>query len=75
MQKVKGLGIPQGYTLTEGTSYAVAQVSATAALIISEYTERTGNKPSVNKVLKYLEKGSSDIGKPLVETIILEKEK
>lgn len=40
MQKVKGLGIPQGYTLTEGTSYAVAQVSATAALIISEYTEQ-----------------------------------
>ena len=60
----QSLGIPQGYTLTEGTSYAVAQVSATAALIISEYTERTGNKPSVNKVLKYLEKGSSDIGKP-----------
>lgn len=55
------LGIPQGYTLTEGTSYAVPQVSATAALIISEYKERTGDKPSVNDVLKYLDRGSSDI--------------
>jgi len=59
----QSLGIPQGYTLTEGTSYAVPQVSATAALIISEYTERTGDKPSVNEVLKYLDRGSSDIGK------------
>ena len=46
----QSLGIPQGYTLTEGTSYAVPQVSATAALII-------------NEVLKYLDRGSSDIGK------------
>lgn len=57
------LGIPQGYTLAEGTSYAVPQVSAAAALIISEYTERTGSKPSVHKVVKYLDRGSSDIGK------------
>jgi subtilisin family serine protease len=57
------LGIPQGYTLTEGTSYAVPQVSAAAALIISEHTERTGNQPAVQKVIKYLERGSSDIGK------------
>lgn len=60
----QSLGIPQGYTLTEGTSYAVPQVSAAAALMISEHTERTGKNPSVNKVIKYLEKGSFDIGKP-----------
>ncbi|MGK9184817.1 S8 family serine peptidase [Priestia filamentosa] len=60
----QSLGIPQGYTLTEGTSYSVPQVSATAALIISEYIERTGNQPSVKRVLKYLEEGSADIGEP-----------
>jgi lantibiotic leader peptide-processing serine protease len=56
------IGIPQGYTLSMGTSLSAPQVSATAALIISEHKEQTGKKPTVNEVIKYLKEGSLDIG-------------
>ena len=57
------LGIPQGYTLNVGTSLAVPQVSAAAALIISEYKDINGRKPGVKTTIKYLRDGSVDIGK------------
>lgn len=60
----QAIGIPSGYTLSYGTSLAVPQVSATAALIISEYKKNNKKNPNVNKVKKYLREGASDIGGP-----------
>jgi lantibiotic leader peptide-processing serine protease len=56
------LGVPQGYTISYGTSLAAPQVSATAALIISEYKQIYHKKPSIKKVENYLKHGSVDIG-------------
>lgn len=57
------IGIPQGYTLSYGTSLSAPQVSATAALIMSEYKEKTGKELNVQSVIKYLKRGSTDIGR------------
>jgi len=55
------MGIPEGYTLTYGTSFAAPQVSATAALIISKYNT---NREEINikKIVKYMKMGAVDIG-------------
>ncbi len=58
------IGLPEGYTLSYGTSLSAPQVSATAALIISEHKELKGKVPNVNKVINYLKHGSIDLGKP-----------
>lgn len=58
----QAMGVPPGYTLSIGTSLSAPQVSATAALIISEYKKRNTKKPKINKVIKYLKEGSSDLG-------------
>ena len=56
------IGIPLGYTLSYGTSLSAPQVSATAALIISEYHELKGKKPKTKDVIKYLKNGAVDLG-------------
>lgn len=56
------IGVPAGYTLTYGTSLSAPQVSAAAALIISEYNKYNKKKPKINKIVKYLKKGSIDLG-------------
>ena len=58
------LGIPQGYTLSLGTSLSAPQVSATAALIISKYEKEHGVKPTKKQVLNFLRKGAIDPGAP-----------
>lgn len=58
------VGIPTGYTLSMGTSLSAPQVSATTALIISEYRKLNGKDPNRNKVIKYLKQGAEDIGTP-----------
>ncbi|MFP3728021.1 S8 family serine peptidase [Priestia filamentosa] len=60
----QAMGIPSGYTLSNGTSLSAPQVSASIALIISEYKEIKGKKPNMNKVMKYLKEGASDLGNP-----------
>lgn len=56
------IGIPAGYTLSYGTSLSAPQVSATSALIISEYNRHHAKKIKLNKVVNYLKKGSIDLG-------------
>lgn len=56
------IGIPQGYTLSIGTSLSTPQVSATAALVVSEYRNKNGGNLNVNQVEKYLKTGSIDLG-------------
>ncbi|RAS74479.1 S8 family peptidase [Priestia endophytica] len=60
----QAMGIPPGYTLSNGTSLSAPQVSATAALIISEYKKINGKNPNINKTVKYLKKGALDLGNP-----------
>ncbi|KMJ56401.1 hypothetical protein AB685_22115 [Bacillus sp. LL01] len=55
------IGLPQGYTLSMGTSLAAAQVSAGASLIISEYRTQNGRDLNLNKVKKYLRDGSTPL--------------
>lgn len=56
------IGIPQGYTLSIGTSLSTPQVSAAVALIVSEYRNKKGKNPNVSQVEKYLKDGSIDLG-------------
>ncbi|MBM7580801.1 S8 family serine peptidase [Jeotgalibacillus terrae] len=56
------IGIPQGFTLSMGTSLATPQVSAAAAMVISEYREIYNKELNINQVKKYLKNGSIDIG-------------
>lgn len=60
----QAVGIPAGYTLNYGTSLSAPQVSATTALIISEYKKNKGKSPNINQVVKYLKKGALDLGDP-----------
>jgi lantibiotic leader peptide-processing serine protease len=53
-----------GYTLSYGTSLSAPQVSATAAVIISEYQKINGQDPNVNQVVNYLKEGAIDLGNP-----------
>lgn len=55
------IGLPQGYTLSMGTSLATPQVSAGASLIISEYRTRYRKDLNMNKVKKYLKDGSTPL--------------
>ena len=48
------IGIPEGYTLSYGTSFAAPQVSATAALIISKYNANNKKDAQIKDVIKYL---------------------
>ncbi|MGG3805397.1 S8 family serine peptidase [Metabacillus fastidiosus] len=52
------LGFDQGYEFMIGTSLAAPKVSATAALIIAEYQEKYGRKPSPSVVKTYLYGGT-----------------
>lgn len=52
-------GFSKGYEFMIGTSLAVPKVSATAALIIAEYQEQFGHKPSVKEIEEFLNKGAS----------------
>ncbi|WP_338754918.1 S8 family peptidase [Bacillus sp. FJAT-52991] len=54
----KYLGFAPGYEFMIGTSLAAPKVSATAALIIVEYQEKYGKKPSPNTVKRYLYGGT-----------------
>ena len=56
----KWLGFEQGYEFMIGTSLAAPKVSATAALIIAEYQEKFGKKPSPALVKNYLYRGATD---------------
>lgn len=58
----QAIGIPQGYTLSYGTSLSAPQVSATAALIISEYEKKKEESPSADQILEYLNNGAIDLG-------------
>ena len=52
------LGFPKGYELIGGgTSIATPKVAATAALIISEYEGKFGNKPGIKTIEEILFKG------------------
>lgn len=52
------MGFTPGYEFIEGgTSIAAPKVSASAALIISQYEEKYGSKPSPSKVVNLLYKG------------------
>lgn len=54
------LGFKQGYELIEGgTSLAAPKVSAAAALLISEYNEKHGVKPSASEVKRLLYEGAA----------------
>ncbi|MGF9806957.1 S8 family serine peptidase [Priestia megaterium] len=54
--------IPNGYTLSFGTSLAAPQVSATSALIIAKYQKFHHKKPSEAQVINYLKNGAIDLG-------------
>ncbi|RBP02483.1 S8 family serine peptidase [Rossellomorea aquimaris] len=54
------LGIPQGYDFSAGSSLASPKVAATAGLIIEEYKDKHGKKPSLNKIEKTLIKGAEE---------------
>lgn len=58
------LNIPQGYSLSYGTSLAAPQVSATAALLISNYYDKHHHFPKSDKILKLLKKNAVDLGDP-----------
>jgi lantibiotic leader peptide-processing serine protease len=58
------LNIPQGYSLSYGTSLAAPQVSATAALLISNYYDKHHKFPKSDKILNLLEKSVVDLGDP-----------
>lgn len=53
-------GLPIGYDYSGGSSLAAPKVAATAALIIAEYEELNGEKPSINKIEEYLIKGATN---------------
>ncbi|WP_369902162.1 S8 family serine peptidase [Bacillus manliponensis] len=60
----QSLGFPIGYELMIGTSLAAPKVSATVGLIIAEYKERFGYKPSIQTVNKILQQGATPNGLP-----------
>lgn len=51
-------GFEKGYEFMTGTSLAAPKVSATAALVIAEYEEVHGKKPTVHEVKRILENGA-----------------
>ncbi|HDX9591282.1 TPA: S8 family serine peptidase [Bacillus pseudomycoides] len=55
----QSLGFPPGYELMIGTSLAAPKVSATVGLIIAEYKEKFGYKPSIQTVNKLLQQGAT----------------
>lgn len=52
----KNLGLPQGYTISYGTSISCAHFSGTIALFISYFLELNGEKPSIEIINYYLKK-------------------
>lgn len=58
------LNIPQGYSLSYGTSLAAPQVSATAALLISNYYDKYHHFPETNLILQRMEQMTVDLGDP-----------
>lgn len=56
------IGIPQGYTLSMGSSLATPQVSAAAAMVIAEHRAIYKKDLNTNQVKKYLKEGSIDLG-------------
>ncbi|WP_269799239.1 S8 family serine peptidase [Bacillus xiapuensis] len=52
------MGFAHGYEFMIGTSLAVPKVSATAVLIIAEYQEKYGKKPSPHVIKRYLYGGT-----------------
>lgn len=58
------VGFEHGYEFMIGTSLAVPKVTGVAALIISEYKEKYGKKPSVKQVENYLYKGVNKVNLP-----------
>ncbi|MFJ7755848.1 S8 family serine peptidase [Peribacillus muralis] len=51
-------GFEKGFEFMIGTSLAAPKVSATAALVIAQYEEEFGKKPSVKEIRKFLDKGA-----------------
>ncbi|MES1042748.1 S8 family serine peptidase [Peribacillus simplex] len=51
-------GFEKGYEFMIGTSLAAPKVSATAALVIAQYEEEFGKKPSVKDIRKFLDNGA-----------------
>ncbi|GFN33563.1 hypothetical protein PCURB6_38230 [Paenibacillus curdlanolyticus] len=58
------LNIPQGYSLSYGTSLAVPQVSATIAILLSEYYDRHHRYPRTDDVMRILRNSANDLGAP-----------
>ncbi|QWU15997.1 Subtilase family protein [Paenibacillus sophorae] len=58
------LNIPQGYSLSFGTSLAAPQVSATAALLISNYYDRHHHYPQADNIFRLLKQSAVDLGDP-----------
>ncbi|MDI6533133.1 S8 family serine peptidase [Bacillus mycoides] len=57
----QAVGLPQGYTLSFGTSLSAPQVSATLALMMAQDKAK---KPNPNKYINQLLKEAMDLGKP-----------
>lgn len=55
-------GIPNGYTLTYGTSFSAAGITAVYADYYSYYQERLGKKPKPEQASKNLYKTVTDLG-------------
>lgn len=58
------VGMPEGYTLTYGTSIAAPQVSATILVVKSRMTQQDRKKVSNKSVIKVLKKSVIDLGSP-----------
>ncbi|MEK3790154.1 S8 family serine peptidase [Paenibacillus sp. FSL R7-0204] len=58
------LNIPQGFSLSYGTSLAAPQVSAAAGLLISNYYDKYHQYPPKNKIIKLMEQKAVDLGDP-----------
>ena len=59
-QLSSSMGFKPGYEFVDGgTSLAAAKVSASAALLISQYEVKYGSKPSASKAAKLLYKGTT----------------
>ncbi|HCY9756210.1 TPA: S8 family serine peptidase [Staphylococcus aureus] len=54
--------IPNGYTLSFGTSLSAPQVTASLANLQSEYRKSMRKEPSNDEIVNYLAKGSVDLG-------------
>lgn len=56
------LNLPQGYTLSAGTSLAAPKVSGAIGVLLAESKEKGYHNFSINKVEKILRKSSVDLG-------------